>query len=70
MELHKTIMDAVTVIQAAEIYGCSRNNIYKHIRKGNLHTYKYFNTTVLKRTEVEELAQFLLMKHQHRSTQK
>lgn len=50
----------MTVAKAAkEVYGCTRQNLYQHIRRGNLRTYERFGHTVVNVDEVKELADFI-----------
>ncbi len=44
---------------AKEIYGCTTQNLYKQIRRGNLKVYERFGHRVLKVEEVKELAEFI-----------
>jgi len=49
----------VKVSEAAKLYGCTTQNLYKHIRKGNLRTYHRFGTRVVRVDELMELAEFV-----------
>ena len=44
---------------AKEIYGCTTQNLYKQIRRGNLRVYERFGHRVVKVEEVKELAEFI-----------
>ncbi len=44
---------------AKEIYGCTTQNLYKQIRRGNLKVYERFGHRVVKVEEVKELAEFI-----------
>jgi len=44
---------------AEKIYGCTVQNLYKHVRRGNLKTYRRFGHTVVNVQELRELADFI-----------
>lgn len=44
---------------AEKIYGCTVQNLYKQVRRGNLKTYKRFGYTVVNVQELKELADFI-----------
>jgi len=50
----------VSIREAAEtIYGCTTQNLYKQIRRGNLKVYERFGHAVVNVEEVKELADFI-----------